>query len=163
MKTAVVYYSLDGNTAAAARELANILHADVYELKEKNSKRRGALNFMKSGMQATFNFRTRLVDDFKKQIAAYDTVYIGTPVWAGKSTPAVNAFINRADLAGKDVYIYFLCASPEADYRPKGIDYLSRIVGKKKGMLKGTYVWHGGAPNKPADAEAVTAQVRRSI
>lgn len=164
MKNAVVFYSRDGNTAAAAREIAALFSAQVFELKEKNGSRKGFFGFMRSGFQAAFHLKSKLVDDFSKKIAKYNAVYIGSPVWAGSGAPAVNTFVDRADLAGKDVYLFYVCASPESDYRPEGgIKYVSRAIMKKGGTVKGIYVFHGCPPGHTPDLKDIKSQVQNSL
>ena len=163
MKCAVVYYSLGGNTAAAAKKIAALTGADVFALREKNEKRRGVWGFVKSGFQAAFKMRARLERDYASETKAYDSLYVGTPVWAGHCAPAVNTFVQNADLSGKDVTLFFLCASPEEDYRPAGIDALSAAIRKKGGTVSNVYVWRGGSPGKPARAQEIGRQAEEAL
>jgi hypothetical protein len=40
------------------------------------------------------------------EIGEYDQIFIGTPNWASKPAPAVNAFIAGTDFAGRDVVVF---------------------------------------------------------
>ena len=43
----------------------------------------------------------------KVDLTEYDSIYIGTPTWAGKPTPAIITLIDRCDLKGKkDLYLF---------------------------------------------------------
>lgn len=42
----------------------------------------------------------------KTDLSAYDTVYIGFPIWWGVAPHAVNTFIESNDLAGKQLVIF---------------------------------------------------------
>ena len=35
-----------------------------------------------------------------------NSIYIGTPTWAGKPTPAIITLIDRCNLRGKDLYLF---------------------------------------------------------
>ena len=39
-------------------------------------------------------------------LTEYDSIYIGTPTWAGKQTPAIITLIDRCNLRGKDLYLF---------------------------------------------------------
>jgi hypothetical protein len=42
----------------------------------------------------------------EKDPAAYDLIFLGTPVWAFSYTPAVRAFLAHANLRGKKVALF---------------------------------------------------------
>ena len=100
MGTLVVYYSRTGNTRFVAEKIAESLNAETCEIVDKK-KREGRLGFIKSGYEAT---RKKLTDiEVSKTIDNYDFVIIGTPVWAGKITPAIRTFITKNDFSGKQL------------------------------------------------------------
>jgi len=43
----------------------------------------------------------------------FDTIVLGSPVWANRVSPAVNKVLKLAELKGKTVYVYTLQADPE--------------------------------------------------
>jgi hypothetical protein len=99
-KTLVVYYSLSGNTARVAREVARQARADIEVLRDFNHEPPlGFLGYVKAALDAVRGKPGRLA-----QIACdprnYSRVVIGTPVWAGHMSPAVRAYLGRfkADL-----------------------------------------------------------------
>ncbi len=163
MKTAVVYYSLDGSTRAAAQAIAAQKGADIIELVEKRGKRKGAWGFMKSGFQAAMKVKTKLKEDYTSQIRDYDTLYIGTPIWAALPAPAVNAFLHTADLKGKKVYAFILKGDPAPGSCPKALEHLSSCVKASGGEVMGIYELHGGLPGKEPDTADVQKQVESKI
>ena len=106
MKKAVVFYSFDGNTRAIAKAIAGKLNADVFELTEVKKRPEGMKAFMSSGFQAFFGLKTALENYFEKELGGCDMIYIGSPVWAGKTTPAVNGFISKVDAKGKKFVVF---------------------------------------------------------
>ncbi len=68
--------------------------------------------------------------------AAYDTVFIGSPTWAGSPAPAVNSLLQDADLAGKRVYLFVTSGGEDAG---KVLKLLSSRVAEKGGEVVGTF------------------------
>lgn len=92
MKTAVVYYSMSGNTAAAAKKVAEGLQADLIEVKpEKAFPDKGIRKFLWGGKSAVMAETPRLVP-YTFDAEQYDRVVIGFPVWAGNVAPPVRTF-----------------------------------------------------------------------
>lgn len=164
MRTAVVYYSMEGNTKLAANEIAVQKQADLFELKEAKDRKKGIFNFIKCGFQAAAKRHTRLTDDFCDRMKEYDVIYIGSPVWASSSSPAVNEFVLKNDFNAKQVHLIFVGAETDPAKKPQnGIDHLSDMVRKAGGNVSGSLVLTGGAPGKPAPEEEIRRQVRSRI
>jgi len=93
MKILIVFYSRTNTTKKIAEELGNKLGAAVEELKD-NKNWSGPLGYMGAGWAAVAG---KLVDlkEHKYDPANYDLIIIGTPVWAGRMTPAVRTYIKE--------------------------------------------------------------------
>jgi flavodoxin len=102
----VVYYSLDGNTKYAAEELVSLLGADMLridtQMRFPDSK---AGKLFIGGFLTVFGFRPELKKN-KIRPEKYDTVIIGSPVWAGKCAAPVSTFLEENDLSKKDLYFF---------------------------------------------------------
>lgn len=160
----VVFYSNDGNTRLAAEELAKQKDAKLFELKEKKGKRKGFFGFMSSGFGASTKKKSALINHYSEETKKFDTVYIGSPVWAGNSSPAVNTYVHHADFAGKKVYLFFTCASQESDYMPQGaVDHLKGMIKRKDGKLMQVHVFKGERPGKCISREMMAEQVRKAL
>ena len=102
-KVLVLYYSQTSNTKTVAQEIANKLGADIEEIV--------AVNPYDGDFEATINRcmqeREKGVKPEIKPIAAnladYDTIFIGYPVWFGTFAPPMAAFLDQADLSGKKI------------------------------------------------------------
>ena len=102
-KTLVLYYSQTGNTKALAEAIARQLNADMEEIV--------AVNPYDGDFQATIErcIKEREagvipeIQQVKANIADYDVIFLGYPVWFGTYAPPVAAFLNQADLSGKKV------------------------------------------------------------
>lgn len=114
MKSIVIYYSLTGNTGLVARMIAERLGADTIMLKpEKEIPLKGAAKYFCGGKSVMFHEKPRLLND-SINLDGYDTLVIGTPIWAGSYTPPVNTFLSENMIRDKSVYI-FATHSPGTD------------------------------------------------
>lgn len=106
---AVVYFSRSGNTALAARHLANQFDADLYAL-EVPDYALGARGLLRSalGADAHRNDPTRLPDIQPRTIdlEQYDTVWLGSPVWFYSPAPPIWAFVEHNRFDGKHVVLF---------------------------------------------------------
>lgn len=81
MKKAVVFYSLSGNTQAAAKEIAEGIGADLIELKlVKPFPTEKSKQLALGGMQAMFGMKPA-IQELSKNIKEYDVLILGTPIW----------------------------------------------------------------------------------
>ena len=112
MKTAVVYYSQSGNTEETAKKIAAITGADLIRLEpEKAFPDKGFRKFFWGGKSAVMGDEPPLKPvNFRAQ--DYDTIILGTPVWAGTFAPPIRTFADRYRdaLAGKSL-AFFACMS----------------------------------------------------
>lgn len=95
MKTAVVYYSLTGNTDLAAKRIAEKLHADLIRLEpEKAYPDGGFRKFFWGGKSAVMGETPKLKGQ-PFALADYDCVILGAPVWAGTFAPPLRTLIRE--------------------------------------------------------------------
>ena len=114
MKTAIVFFSLDGNTRLAACGLAERLGADVFEIRTvKPYPAKGPLKILVGGKDATFD-KCPAIQPLGIDLAAYDQVVLGTPVWADKVAAPINTFLKECDLGGKHLALLISSAGGDA-------------------------------------------------
>jgi len=129
-KGLIVYYSWIGNTAAVANEIQAATGFDVMEIKEKASRRQG--DIPRAGFDSVRGFLSPLEPiDFAMQ--GYDRVMLGAQVWAGRTTPPINAFLELADFTDKRVWLFLTRADPRNP--PKTIDSLRQRIEAKGGTF----------------------------
>ncbi len=112
MKTAVVFYSLGGNTAFAAERIASRIQADLIEVRTENAyPQKGIAKYFWAGKSSVMAEKPALQRyDFCGE--SYDQIIIGFPVWAGNFAPPIRTFLNenRDQLTGKRICV-FACES----------------------------------------------------
>lgn len=90
----VVYYSLTGNTARVAKDLADRLGADLESIQDK-SHGTGAWGQFSAAFDAWRKAPAR-IGALQQDPAQYAVTVIGTPVWTWQMTPAVRAYLKQA-------------------------------------------------------------------
>ena len=107
MKTAIIFYSLDGNCALAAEEIKSLLNADLIRLHAKDEKKRGGIEkfFWLFGLMFS---RNPPLKPYTFDPSAYDLIILGAPVWAGSPASPVKTFISQAGITGKKAAL-FVC------------------------------------------------------
>jgi flavodoxin len=105
MKTLVIYYTRTGNSKFAAETIAAELGADTEEIVDLKN-RQGRLAFISAGRDAMSGKETEIAQT-KRIPTDYDLIIIAQPVWAGSPTPAIRTYLNKNDLSGKKVALFF--------------------------------------------------------
>jgi flavodoxin len=105
MKTLVVYYTRTGNSKYAAETIAAELGADIEEVVDLK-KRQGKLAYMSCGRDAMRGNETEIAPT-QKNPADYDLIVLVQPVWAFSPTPAIRTYVNKNDLSGNKVALFF--------------------------------------------------------
>lgn len=101
MKTLVVYYSLEGNTAFVADRIAKVGGFDTLRLVPvKKYPDKGFKKFLWGGKSAVMA-ETPELEPYTFDAGSYDRIVFGFPVWASNVTPPIRTFIKDNDLSGK--------------------------------------------------------------
>ena len=133
MTDLVVYYSRTENTKLAAQTIKEEIGADLLEIKDKKN-RSGPLGYLKGGFDA-FREKTTDIEYDKVDLKSYDTVYVGTPVWASKPTPAILQFIRENDFGGVKVVTFCTTGSSGVETT---INYMNHLIISGGGKVKKT-------------------------
>ncbi|MBR5060621.1 MAG: NAD(P)H-dependent oxidoreductase [Prevotella sp.] len=102
-KVLVVYYSQTSNTKTVAQEIATRLNADMEEIVAVNPYDGDFQATIARCMEEREEGITPEIKPLSADIAKYDVVFIGFPVWFGTYAPPVAAFLDKVDLSGKKV------------------------------------------------------------
>ena len=102
-KMLVLYYSQTSNTKTVAQEIATRLHTDIEEIT--------LVEPYDTAFQATID-RCKAdrekgilpeIKPLKSNVADYDVVFIGYPIWFGTYAPPIASLLDKIDLSGKTV------------------------------------------------------------
>jgi flavodoxin len=128
MKTLVIYYTRTGNAKFIAEIVAAELGADIEEIIDLKN-RQGTFGWLSSGRDATGEKETEIVQT-KRNPTDYDLIIIGQPIWAGSPTPAIRTYVNKNDLSGKKVALFFSDSAGKAVEKTKALMPNSAFVGE---------------------------------
>ena len=105
-KVLVTYFSASGVTKAVAAEIAQVENADLFEIRPPVAYSREDLDWTNKQSRSTvemtdLNCRPEMAE--KIDIADYDVIFIGFPIWWGREPSIIDTFIDFADFAGKKI------------------------------------------------------------
>lgn len=131
MRTAIVYYSMSGNTKYAADKIADGIKAlgevDIIRLEPvKAYPDKGVRKFFWGGKSAVMA-ETPALQPYEFNIGKYDRVILGTPVWASTFAPPLRTFIHEnQDVKGKKIAVFACFSGGGAD---KAIEKMKKYIG----------------------------------
>lgn len=126
MKTLVVYYSLEGNTKDTAEKIAKIMNGDILRLEPvKEYPNHGPMKFIVGGRAAVFGDRPVLKTE-QVNFLSYDTIVVGTPVWASTYAPPLRTFFAKYQIQNQKVG-FFVCEKGSGG--EKCIEKLKKLTG----------------------------------
>ena len=106
MKTAVIYYSYEGNSTLIAEIIKTAAKVDVFEIKTTDTKIRNGFAKIAWGVLQVMLKKKPALQDLSVDIASYDLIIFGTPVWAGSPAPAVVSFLDKTKISGKKLALF---------------------------------------------------------
>ena len=109
-KKLVAYFSASGTTAAVAENLAKAAGADLYEIKPAVAYTMADLNWQDKNSRSSVEMRDKSsrpeLADTNANIAEYDTIFVGFPVWWYVAPTIINSFLEAYDFSGKKVVLF---------------------------------------------------------
>ena len=137
-KVLVAYFSLTETTKKVAQEIAELEEADLFEIVPEQPYTAADLDWRDTTSRSTVemndpNARPAMVGEVEN-MEAYDTVFIGFPIWWGREPSVVDTFLDAHDLAGK-VIIPF-CTSGGSGMGNTS-ERINNLTGRKAKVLEG--------------------------
>lgn len=102
----VAYFSATGNTERVARQAAEILGADIYEIVPAQPYTASDLAYYSGGRadQEQDNPRARpAIAGPAAPVDQYDTILLGYPIWHGQAPRIISTFLESYDFSGKAI------------------------------------------------------------
>ena len=128
-KELVAYFSATGTTKAAARQLAEVAGADLYEIKPEQPYTDADLDWQNKQSRSSVEMQDRhsrpAISGKLQNMNEYNVVYVGFPIWWYTAPTIINTFLETYDFKGKTVIpfatsggssIQKACANLEAAY-----------------------------------------------
>ena len=109
-KKLVAFFSASGVTARVAENLANAAGADLYEIKPAVPYTKADLDWTNKQSRSSVEMRDKssrpALADTGADIAAYDTIFIGFPIWWYIAPTIINTFLEAYDFSGKKIVLF---------------------------------------------------------
>ena len=105
-KVLVAYFSVSGDTAMVAKQLAKAANADIFAIKPAVPYTEADLDWHDKNSRTSVEMRTMEapeIADKVENMESYDTVFVGFPVWWYLAPTIVNGFLKSYDFSGKTV------------------------------------------------------------
>ena len=104
-KKLVAYFSASGTTKKAAERLAKVAGADLFEIKPAIPYTSADLNWMDKKSRSSVEMndpdsRPEIAETIPN-MADYDTVFIGFPIWWYVAPHIIHTFLESYDFSGK--------------------------------------------------------------
>lgn len=106
-KTLIVYYSFEGTTEFIAKSLSESLNLDILSIVPmKELKSKGFSKFIWGGAQVVMGTVPE-IEPITLNLEEYDTILLGSPIWAGTYAPPIRAFLENDKLVNKKIAYFY--------------------------------------------------------
>ncbi len=124
-KALVTYFSASGVTKGVAERLAKIANADLVEIVPEKRYTSADLDWRDKNSRSSvemkdLNSRPAIANHIDN-IADYQTVYIGFPIWWYTAPTIINTFIEAHDLSDKNVVLFATSGGSTIDKAAKDL------------------------------------------
>ena len=109
MNRVVTYFSASGVTGKLAETLAKAIGGDLFEIVPEEIYTEADLNWKNPLARCNREFFGKKdvpVAGTVENMADYDTIYVGFPIWYGIAPNVVHTFLKSYDLTGKKIYVF---------------------------------------------------------
>ena len=109
-KKLVAYFSATGRTAKVAKLLAEALGADIHEIQPKIPYTKADLNWLNKKSRSSVEMNNKSIrpeiTESNMQIADYDVIFLGFPIWWYVAPTIINTFMESADFSDKKIILF---------------------------------------------------------
>ena len=139
-KPLVAYFSVTGTTARAAEKLARVTGGELYAITPVESYTNADLDWndkrSRSSVEMNDPKSRPAIQEAKKNIADYDVIFIGYPIWWGEAPHIIYSLVESTSLKGKTVVPF--CTSLSSGLGKSGSHLKAKaIISKKTKWNKG--------------------------
>ena len=109
-KKLVAYFSASGVTAGLAKNLTEAAGADLYEIRPAVPYTNADLNWQDKNSRSSVEMNDKsfrpAIADTDANIADYDTIFVGFPIWWYVAPTIINTFLEAYDFSGKTIVLF---------------------------------------------------------
>ena len=138
-KKLVAYFSASGTTKKVARNLADAVGADLFEIEPETPYTTADLNWndrrSRSSVEMNDESCRPAIATEVADMATYDTVYVGFPVWWYVEPRIIDTFLEAYDFSGKTIVPFATSGGSGLGKAPQRMQALSPGANVKQGGL----------------------------
>ena len=109
-KVLVAYFSAGNRTANAAKQVADILQADIFEIKPAVPYTSADLDWRDSKSRSSIEMQDKSsrpeIAEKLENMSDYDVIVLGFPIWWYVAPAIVNTFLEQYDMSGKKIVLF---------------------------------------------------------
>ncbi|MDR2620525.1 MAG: flavodoxin [Propionibacteriaceae bacterium] len=154
-KRLVTYFSASGVTRKVAETLAQVLGADIYEIRPEVPYTKADLDWRDDNSRSSVEMRDKTfrppVADEGVDISAYDVVFVGFPIWWHVAPTIVNTFLESHDFSDKIIVPFATSGSS---------DMGETVAGLKPSVAASTTILDGRVLNGSPSKESLVAWLK---
>ena len=109
-KTLVAFFSASGNITRVAEKLAAAIDSDLYGIKPAVPYTSADLNWQdrhsRSSVEMNDPSSRPELTDYHANIAGYDRIFLGFPIWWYTAPTVVRSFLESYDFTGKTIILF---------------------------------------------------------
>lgn len=106
----VAYFSASGVTGKAAKELAEAVKADIYEIKPAVPYTSADLDWMDKQSRSSIEMQDPgsrpALANHNANIEEYEVIFLGFPIWWYVAPHIINTFLESYDFSGKTIVLF---------------------------------------------------------
>lgn len=156
MRTVIIYHSDSGHTREVAEYIARQTEADLVQV--RSTFPYTPFSRAVTGVRRALSGTPDPIEQREIDVAGYDCVVIGSPVWAGHPTPVINGAVDRLmNCSGKAGVAFVTCSLVSGG--AAGI--LSRRMKERGLQVKGSLIVHGSQVRDYTYLNKLTAIINR--
>ena len=109
-KKLVAYFSVTGTTRSVAKSLAKAADADLFEIKPEIPYTEEDIDWQDEKARSSIEMKDPSsrpgIEGDDANIAEYDVIFLGFPIWWYKAPAIINTFLENYDFAGKTIVLF---------------------------------------------------------
>ena len=109
-KTLTAYFSATGTTEKVAQKLAEVTHSDLFEINPETPYTAADLDWRDKNSRSTIEMNDKTsrpaIAGKLDNMADYDVVYLGFPIWWYVAPTIINTFLESYDFSGKTIVLF---------------------------------------------------------
>jgi len=155
MKIRIIFYSYSGNTRGVAEKVRDACGGDLVEVKPESNY--SSLTAYTIGCYRAMKGISDPIDPETIDITSDDVIVIGTPVWAGRATPAINAAVAAlVGCSGKKAVVFATCGKDGGESLP----LLKKALEERGVKVVGEFVFDRTSLKDPEQINAMISAIR---